>query len=223
MLEACKERGLLTARARRRTDSTHVLAATRDLNRLELVGETLRAALNTLAAVAPGWLRQQAPSEWFDRYAARVEGDAAAQGPGGPLRAWNEITVQLLAATYNGLSDQAGPPILRVAAEKEQPSSPVPLGTSPTPSTSSTAGDRGCARRQAWRRQRRSMSTGSRTGSGASRVRRRGGRQSYGWWPDPNSSRASFAIGTPSSTSGIEPWAARSTGSPSRRQLDRIG
>ena len=47
MLEACKDRGLLQARARQRTDSTHVLAATRDLNRRELVGETLRAALGT--------------------------------------------------------------------------------------------------------------------------------------------------------------------------------
>jgi transposase len=73
MLEACKARGLLKARSRQRTDSTHVLAATRDLNRLELVGETLRAALNAVAAVAPAWLRAQAPPEWFDRYAARVE------------------------------------------------------------------------------------------------------------------------------------------------------
>ena len=73
MLEACKDRGLLKARARQRTDSTHVLAATRDLNRLELVGETLRATLNALATVAPQWLRQRVPPEWFDRYAARVE------------------------------------------------------------------------------------------------------------------------------------------------------
>jgi transposase len=73
MLEACKARGLLKPGARQRTDSTHVLAATRDLNRLELVGETLRAALNALATVAPQWLRQRVPTEWFDRYAARVE------------------------------------------------------------------------------------------------------------------------------------------------------
>jgi transposase len=53
MLEACKDHGLLTAQARQRTDSTRVLAATRELNRLELVGETLRAALNALATVAP--------------------------------------------------------------------------------------------------------------------------------------------------------------------------
>jgi transposase len=73
MLAACKARGLLKARGRQRTDSTHVRAAARDLNRLELVGETLRAALNALAAVAPGWLRRQSSPEWFDRYAARVE------------------------------------------------------------------------------------------------------------------------------------------------------
>jgi transposase len=73
MLEACKDRGMFQARARQRTDSTHVLAATRDLNRLELVGETLRATLNALATVAPQWLRERVPPEWFDRYAARVE------------------------------------------------------------------------------------------------------------------------------------------------------
>jgi transposase len=73
MLEACQDHGLLKARARQRTDSTHVLAATRDLNRLELVGETLRATLNALATVAPEWLRPRVPPEWFDRHAARVE------------------------------------------------------------------------------------------------------------------------------------------------------
>src|SRR4051812_11525510 len=73
MLQACQDRGLLKSRARQRTDSTHVLAATRDLNRLELVGETLRATLNALATVAPEWLRPRVPPEWFDRHAARVE------------------------------------------------------------------------------------------------------------------------------------------------------
>jgi hypothetical protein len=34
-----------------------VLAAVRTLNRLERVGETLRAALNAVAVVAPAWLR----------------------------------------------------------------------------------------------------------------------------------------------------------------------
>ena len=46
VLEVARERGVLKARGRQRTDSTHVLAAVRTLNRLELVAETLRAALN---------------------------------------------------------------------------------------------------------------------------------------------------------------------------------
>src|ERR687885_1319213 len=51
LLERCRALGLLTARGRQRTDSTHVLAAIRVLNRLELVAETLRATLNALATV----------------------------------------------------------------------------------------------------------------------------------------------------------------------------
>jgi transposase len=50
-----------------------VLAAVRTLNRLERVGETLRAALNELAAAAPGWLRAVAPPAWYERYGRRVE------------------------------------------------------------------------------------------------------------------------------------------------------
>jgi transposase len=73
LLEACQARGLLKARGRQRTDSTRVLASIRALNRLELVGETLRAALNELATVAPDWLRGVAPRDWYGRYAHRVE------------------------------------------------------------------------------------------------------------------------------------------------------
>ena len=73
LLARLRERGLLKARGRQRTDSTHVLAAIRVLNRLERVGESLRHALNSLAVVAPTWLRSQVPPEWFDRYGARLE------------------------------------------------------------------------------------------------------------------------------------------------------
>src|SRR5438105_3130618 len=65
--------GLFHPRGRQRTDSTHVLAAVRVLNRLERVGETLRAALNSLAVVAPDWLRALAPPESYSRYGRRVE------------------------------------------------------------------------------------------------------------------------------------------------------
>jgi len=73
MLDHLKTQGLLKARGRQRTDSTHVLAAVRALNRLERVGETLRYALNTLAEVAPDWLRAHTAPEWYDRYARRME------------------------------------------------------------------------------------------------------------------------------------------------------
>jgi transposase len=72
-LAQLRERGLLKGRSRQRTDSTHVLAAIRVLNRLELVGETLRHALNSLAVAAPDWLQTQAPAEWFERYGRRLE------------------------------------------------------------------------------------------------------------------------------------------------------
>lgn len=73
MLAHFKARGLIKPRGRQRTDSTHVLGAVRDLHLLELVTETLRAALNELATVAPRWLRGVAEPAWFDRYARRAE------------------------------------------------------------------------------------------------------------------------------------------------------
>jgi transposase len=69
LLEACQRNGWLAAGGRQRTDSTHVLARVRRLNRIDLVGETLRAALNTLAVAAPDWLQQHSPLDWWERYA----------------------------------------------------------------------------------------------------------------------------------------------------------
>jgi transposase len=73
LLERFRERGLLKERGKQRTDSTHVQAAVRNLNRLECVGETLRATLNHLAGVAPRWLTSRVPHEWYERYGARFE------------------------------------------------------------------------------------------------------------------------------------------------------
>jgi transposase len=73
LLDACRARGLLKARGRQRTDATRVLASVRLRNRLELPGETLRAALDELATVAPDWLRGAAPAAWYQRYARRIE------------------------------------------------------------------------------------------------------------------------------------------------------
>lgn len=73
LLERVRERGLLKARGRMRTDSTHVLAAVRTVSRLVTCGETLRAALNAVAAAAPVWLAAWVPPEWFDCYSRRVD------------------------------------------------------------------------------------------------------------------------------------------------------
>jgi transposase len=73
MLTYLQERGLLKGRGKQRTDSTHILAAIRTLNRLELVGDTMRFALNRLAAVAPTWLQTHLQPAWLERYGARVE------------------------------------------------------------------------------------------------------------------------------------------------------
>ncbi len=72
VLEICRTKGLVRRRGQQRTDPTEVLAAIRTLNRLELVGETLRAALNALAVVAPDWMRAHSQPEWIERYGPRV-------------------------------------------------------------------------------------------------------------------------------------------------------
>ena len=49
------------------------------LKGLELVSETLRAALNEIATLAPDWLRRLAPPEWYKRYGRRIEDDGLPQ------------------------------------------------------------------------------------------------------------------------------------------------
>jgi transposase len=73
LLTRLVDHGLLKARGRQRSDSTQVLASIRTLTRLMVVGETLRAALNAIARVAPAWVQALSPPAWFARYRRRVE------------------------------------------------------------------------------------------------------------------------------------------------------
>ncbi|BCL84590.1 IS1182 family transposase [Ktedonobacteria bacterium brp13] len=73
MLTTFKERGWLKERQQQRTDSTHVLAKVRAINRLMCVGETMRFALNSLAVIASDWLLEHCDPEWLDRYGHRIE------------------------------------------------------------------------------------------------------------------------------------------------------
>ena len=56
-----------------RTDSTHVMAAIHQRNRLELVSEMLRSALNKIASTSPEWLASWMPSVWVERYRRAVD------------------------------------------------------------------------------------------------------------------------------------------------------
>ena len=71
LLERFRGMGLVKARGKQRTDSTRILASVRGLNRLELVDETVRRALDALSTVAPGWLRERIRPERERRYVRR--------------------------------------------------------------------------------------------------------------------------------------------------------
>ena len=73
LLERCREGGWLKARGRQRTDSTHVLAKIRALNRTLCVAQTMVYVLNILSEVAPEWVRAYVPVEWVERYGERLE------------------------------------------------------------------------------------------------------------------------------------------------------
>lgn len=73
LLERLAGLGLVKAGGRQRTDSAHVLGAIRELNRLELAGETLRAALEALAVAVPDWLAGAIDESWQQVYGARID------------------------------------------------------------------------------------------------------------------------------------------------------
>ncbi|WAX76639.1 transposase [Streptomyces sp. KMM 9044] len=74
LLEHCKAEGLVAAGGMQRTDSTPVISAVRDLNRLELAGESVRAVLEALAVAAPSWLAGAVDvAEFAHRYGPRVD------------------------------------------------------------------------------------------------------------------------------------------------------
>jgi transposase len=105
--------GLVKGGGRQRTDSTHVVAAVAALGRLELAGESVRAAVEALAVAHPGWLAQRiCVADWARRYgtpmtswrppASRVRRDELAI-------AYARDGYALLEAVY----DRAAPPWLR--------------------------------------------------------------------------------------------------------------
>ncbi|MFE2972882.1 transposase [Streptomyces sp. NPDC059340] len=112
VVDRLADAGLVKRRGRIRTDSTHVLAAVRRLNRGELVAETLRCALEDLALQGEEWLAALVTADWADRYGRPVRYDRLPRG-GDALIAWvlrvGEDGMHILHAVYH---DDA-PPDLR--------------------------------------------------------------------------------------------------------------
>jgi transposase len=82
LLERLASSGLVKAGGKQRTDSTHVVAAVAALNRLELAGESVRAALEALAAAHPDWTAQV------------LEAGERAARCGTPLTSWRGAGVE---------------------------------------------------------------------------------------------------------------------------------
>ena len=101
-----------SARGKQRTDSTHVLAKIRALNRVLCVGETLRHALNCLALVAPDWLLAHSQPEWVERYEVRME-DARTPLGEEARHAYAEVIGADGASILSALYDAAAPGFLR--------------------------------------------------------------------------------------------------------------
>jgi transposase len=106
--------GLVKAGGKQRADSTHVIAAVRALHTTELAGESVRAALEALAAACPDWLAARlCLPDWERRYGTRVS-TWQRRAPGKAER--DRLAVQyardgyaLVAACY----EETAPPWLR--------------------------------------------------------------------------------------------------------------
>mgnify|MGYP005854292093 CR=1 FL=1 len=112
MLMRFQEVKLLKGRGKQRTDSTHVMAAIRLLNRLEMVGETLHHALNEIAVAEADWLKAWVAPIWFERYG----------------RSFNEYRLPVADAERDQLTLIIGQDGLRLLqAIYEDPQTPPPL------------------------------------------------------------------------------------------------
>lgn len=83
--------GLVKGRGRQRTDSLAVLSKMRDLNRLEMVVETLRLALQALLKAEATWTRATVPPAWEEVYGDRC------------------ITAKMTQAERQGVAERVGP------------------------------------------------------------------------------------------------------------------
>ncbi|MET8038119.1 IS1182 family transposase [Streptomyces sp. NPDC005345] len=109
-LARLKEAGLVRERTTQRTDSTHVLAAVRDLTRLELVTEGVRAALEEVAGISPHLLDNLVDEDWGRRYGRPVRLGKNPTKPKTRIIATGNDAVRLLEHLYRHGADRAPGP-----------------------------------------------------------------------------------------------------------------
>ena len=111
-LARLKEVGLVRERTTQRTDSTHVLAAVRDLTRLELITEAVRAALEEVAGSFPHLLDDLVDEDWGRRYGRPVRLGKNPTRPKTRILATANDAVRLLEHLYqHGTGRTSGPRI----------------------------------------------------------------------------------------------------------------
>ncbi|MDX2778046.1 hypothetical protein PV379_12085 [Streptomyces caniscabiei] len=130
-LARLKEAGLVRERTTQRTDSTHVLAAVRDLTRLELITEAVRAALDEVAGISPHLLDELVDEDWGRRYgrAVRLGKNPTRRTSGPRVQALRRIMVQ------NYHRDAAGHLRWRTAEKEDGPGCRPRPGRSSRPTT----------------------------------------------------------------------------------------
>ncbi|MFD4835362.1 IS1182 family transposase [Streptomyces uncialis] len=107
-LARLKDAGLVRARGRQRTDSTYLLASVRELTRLELVLEAVRAALEEIARTASQLLDTMVTEDWALRYGRQIRLVSQPSHPVARLKQAGADAAELLArARHSGPA--AGP------------------------------------------------------------------------------------------------------------------
>ncbi|WP_435799060.1 transposase [Streptomyces avermitilis] len=109
-LARLKEAGLVRERTTQRTDSTHVLAAVRDLARLELIIEAVRAALEEVAGISPHLLDELVDEDWGRRYGRPVRLGKNPTKPKTRILATGNDAVRLLEHLYRHGADRTSGP-----------------------------------------------------------------------------------------------------------------
>jgi hypothetical protein len=109
MLARLKEAGLVKARGGQRTDSTRVVSAGRELTRLELVTEAVRALLEHLATAAPQILDELVTADWSQRYGRQVRMCSQPSHPVARLTQVGADADVLLERVYDRFGEQVPP------------------------------------------------------------------------------------------------------------------